>query len=251
MEVINYFKNIFSKSNLSANISLFSILGIMAILFSNIADLYTSETYFGYPPTRYWELVLDIIVVLLLSILFKGYVYDYAHKLYQDECAQLPDVNIKSFITFFKMLPLFVTWYTYTILLAILGTHIFSMFNFWAYCYYGLIICLTPFISVVFAIYAKDFNFAHTVFNPVPLFKVLRYGFKDVLVFLLELIPFLAIVYIVFDKSFSYTKSLANYPSVQLAIRLALLSVSAYISGVFSLVYVQGFVKIIRKNNIE
>jgi len=250
MNITNHIKSLYGKENLFAHIYIFSILGVMAIFSSNIADLYFDVVYFGFPPVGNAELLFNIMVSLFIFILFKGYVYDYAGALFEDDDAKLPDIKIKSFVTFFKIFPLCVAWLTYFIIMLIVGMISFKIINIWSDIYYTFVWGLIPFISMIFVMYSKNFNLGTSIFNPLPLFAVIKKSFGLILLFLLKTVPFIFLIAYLFFRCFIFTKYLANYPFAQLGIRLFLLSLSVYFCGVVSLIYVRGFVEIAKEKEL-
>ena len=250
MKVLKHVKDIFVKGNVFAHISIFSILGIMAIFFGNIADLYFDVMYFGFPPLENWEMMSDVLVSVIIFVLFKGYLYDYARALFEDRDALLPEIKVNCIATFFKMFPMYVVWLTYVTLMLIIGMNVFKIINIWSDIYYTVLWCSIPFIWLLMLVYSKNFDIGTSIFNPLPLFSIIKKSFNAVVLFILKTVPAILLIGFLIFKCFIYTRYLANYPSVQLGIRLFLLSLSVYLCAVMSLFYVRGFVGIAKEKEL-
>ncbi|MBR1423946.1 hypothetical protein IJ579_00095 [bacterium] len=246
MGILNYLKKIYSgKENLFNHISLFSIFGIMAICLGNRFFAWYGGTYFGHLKLTnvglYWSFVIGL-VLLIFSI---GYVFEVMHNAYDEEY-NLPEISLSGITTFVKILPLFIVWGMYVALIAALGFVIFPVDSNRYYVYNSLILLLSPFMGVIFAIYARDFEYKIEYFNPLYIFKILDKSFFEVLKLFIKTFLILIFALLVVCLLFIYSN---DFEKIKLALimRFGALCFAAYALNIIQYVYVVGLTNIVNK----
>lgn len=246
--MLTYFKNIFyGKHNILTQICLFSIIGIMTTLFSNLITLYSPTNYFGYCSMEMKQLMPAIILSIIIFSYLAGYIYTYTNSLFEEPKTQLPEISFKPLLNFLKMLPVHVIWAVYFAGLIFLGLVMFKMFTPVSYTYYTLIACLAPFTFLIITIYSKNFGFGYSIYNPFKLFTIIRKTFLKTANLTIRLALIVICSIFAFKFCFYQTRLLANFPTLQLAVRLILLTLCVYFTNVYALVFAQGAVNISNK----
>lgn len=246
MEIFQYLKKIYHGKNVLFNhISLFSLLGVMTIVLNNYASSVIGSVYgayFGFPPINNVELYIDIIVGLMLFIFFTGYCYKFVNSLYND-AEGIPDLSLSSYTVFVKMFPLFIMWGLYILTLSMAGLVFFRIDTLSFYIYYSIIICLLPFVKLIFVIFAKDFKFNSELYNPLMLFKVLDKSLGDVIFLSIEALILSILPCVIVYLFFHYSNIIEN-PSVKLGLRLGGFCFGVYFFNIIKYIYSIGLVKI-------
>lgn len=253
MNILKHIKGIYQgKNNLSNHISLFSILGIMTIVLnnyiaSNLSSMYAS--YFGFAPATNLEVYIDVIVGVMLLIFSIGYFYEFVNNSYS-EVDKLPEVSLKPYCYFLKILPIVLMWLNYITFLALLGFNMFKFDSPMFAVYYALLFCLIPFIDIFLMFYAKDFKFTFDAINPLKLVKIIDKTFSSVILLLVKIFITAIIPICIIYLSFRYSVLIKN-SFVQLGLRLGTVCVSVYFFNILRYTYSIGCVEIIKNKLLE
>lgn len=253
MNIFKYIKGIYQgKKNLSNHITLFSIFGIMTIVLnnyiaSNLSSMYAS--YLGFAPSTNLEIYIDVIIGVMLLIFSVGYFYEFVHNTYS-EADNLPEISLKPYADFLRMLPIILMWINYMAFFALLGFHMFRIDSPMFAVYYALLVCLIPFIDIILMLYAKDFKFTFDAINPLKLVKVIDKTFGSVVVLsvkllIVSIIP-VCLIYLLFRYSVLVKNSF-----VQLGLRLGGVCISVYLVNVLRYIYSIGCVEIIKNKWLD
>lgn len=252
MKVFEYLRNIYTgKNNLNNHISIFLLSGIMALClnqkFESIFEGFING-YFGYSTSNEFLIYGSFVIGLVLFIFFTGYYYENIHNFYNDK-KTLKDFSLSSFIIFVKMLPLFIVWGMYFSLFIAIGYIAFDMSNALFYLYFGILFCLPPFISIIYTIYAENFEYKIKYFNPLFLLSIINKCFIAIIRLIFEL-AILSILPIIFLQSVFKYNILIKNTETQLTIRLLTLCTSVYFTQILYYLFSQGLIDII-KNKLQ
>ncbi len=257
MEVFKYFKQLYQgKDVLSNHITLFSLLGIMVILLNNAAAHWGSNIlyfdFFAVAPSSDLELWLNIFFGILILIYMIGYGIKFIHKVIEENNIELPNFDLEPSSYFVKFLPVFLIWifyYVATFLAGILFT--FSDNNpVLVYVFSSIMICLIPFIHLIFVEYVRDFKITKNIIYPWNIFRYLDKNIGDVIflvaaVIILSLIPD-AVIFLMLK----FAHGLAS-EVMKLSVYLAGLCIGLYLIFVLKLVYFAGLAKILNEKFVK
>lgn len=249
MTIFNILKNIYSgKNNLLKHISIFSLSGIMTLALNNVISSYLGNIYsgfLGFPPSDKLELSLDLVVGLLLGMFFFGYSYNFVNS-YFKESNGLPDLDLSSFSVFLKMLPIFISWTLYIVFLSFLGAAFIPITSPYFYIYYSILICILPFVNIIYVMYAKNFILTPNLFLPKVLFKIIDRTLGDV-IFLIIKILLISSLNILIIYLFFYFAKTVHSQYFQLGLRLFGLCTGVYLFSIIQYLYMGSMVNIVRK----
>lgn len=253
MNILKHIKGIYQgKNNLSNHISLFSIFGIMTIVLnnyiaSNLSSMYAS--YFGFAPAANLEIYIDIIIGVMLLIFSVGYFYEFVNNSYS-ESDKLPELSLKPYCYFFKMLPIALMWINYMAFFTLLGFNMFKIDSPMFALYYALLFCLIPFVDIILILYAKDFKFTIEAINPLKLVKIIDKTFSSVILLLVKIFITAIIPICIIYLSFRYSVLIKN-SFVQLGLRLGTVCISVYLVNILRYIYSVGCVEIIKNKLLD
>lgn len=256
MEVINYLKQLYKgKGAIYRHITLFSILGIMVILLNNIFATVTNSlalNFFIAKPSSNIELILDFFVGFLLMFYILGYEYKFINNIINSDEISLPEFNSQPFGTFFKILPVFLLWQLYYMLISYFGNHYINTFqsSVYSYIFNTVLLCLIPFILMIYIRYSADFKLTKEVILPWVIFKYIDGTIVDIVVWCVEFGIFIIIPSLVI---FGFAEAILTIKNdlVKLACIILGLSINAYIITIFRLVFNIGISKIVKKKFLD
>ncbi len=251
MEVIQYLKNIYDKENLGTHAILFSTFGIMMIFLNNIVNFLFGynvlNNFFGYAPKFELEVAINFVVGTLLIIYSLGYVYNYGHKLLNDEISSsLPEPTFEAFSSFAYMLPVLLVWGCYGFILGAIGFMFFKLGTFNNYLYYSILLCFLPFVNIIFLIFSKDYLYKTKFFNPLFVFKIINRTLFRVLKLCIGVF-FVNITFVFIALGVVYYAHYVENEVLKFCINLFGLCLGGYFLNILNYVYTQGLVKIIKE----
>ena len=193
-------------------------------------------------------ILLYIILTITIILFIIGYLYRFSNSLYNNKEIKLPEIDFESFSTFIKMLPILLTWGIYVLALIILG---FCLFNIKTHTrimitYYTLILCILPFIQVLFVYYSKDFGKNTKLFGIKALYDIIHKTLMPVTNLLIIVIPLFCINFLIPHYISIFSTYIRNL-SLQLACRLLALTILIYLFNIINYVCIQYFVDTIKK----
>lgn len=248
MNILKNLKSVyFGDGCLFTHLSIFSLLGIMTLALNNVLSSSLGNLmggFLGFAPSNKYELFLNFLIGLLILIFFIGYSFNFANYCFKQNC-RLPEVNLDSMSVFVKMLPLFIIWGIYITFLCMLGGVLIPYTSPFFYIFYSVIICIIPFIYIIYVIFAQDFVYHSELFNPKFLFKVLDKTFGAV-IFLTVQLCLLCILPVVVVNIFFYLAKLLHSPYWQLGLRLLGVCSGVYLFFIVKLLYLSRLSNIIR-----
>ncbi len=242
MEVLKQLKQIYlSKNALQNHITLFSIIGLFVLFVCKYTASWANilyQDFFIVPPSNAVELWFYLFSLILILIYLTGYGYNFINRVLNDKDFVLPEFTLEPFYIFIKMIPLFIFWGIYYIAAAILGVYVFTSYeNFmFSYVYMAIMICLIPFVLMIFAFFAKNFKYDKKFFLLPILGKALDRTLGDIIflsiqIFIVSLIPVLIIVGVEYCSKF-ISENLLN-----LSIRLCAACLVVYITVILNYLY--------------
>ncbi|MBQ8460548.1 hypothetical protein IJ541_10670 [bacterium] len=198
-------------------------------------------SFFSVPPSTNLELALDCAFGLLILLFLFAYEYKFINKIMNEDIVELPDLNIETFGIFFKILPLFIIWQIYFIIIALCGTFICIKINNTSisYIFASIMLCITPFISMIFTEFSKDFKFKKEYFNPFYIFKFLDKTLSDVIILFLDLCIVMIIPACIFYLIFDYAGSIKS-ETIKLGTYLGTTCLSVYTGFIMKYLYCAG-----------
>lgn len=249
MNVLSYLKEIYcDRKSLFIHVSLLSLIGIMAIsgceyLTYLLGNIFSS--FLGYSSANHYILSLEIFILLMLLIYFSGYLFKSSNTFFTQE-SKLPDLSLSAYQSFVKMLPVFVVWIIYLLISLFFLIFAFKPETILFYTYISIILCILPFINLIWVLYSKNFEINRKYFSIEFLCKVIDKTFLSVVnlvvqTILLGTVPTIIIFYVI--KYSNTVKSI----SFQLGLRLGSICLTAYILYVLLLVFNFGLVNIAKK----
>ena len=124
MEFVTYLKEIYAgKDAIRKHLLLFSITGIVLLLFNNIVSTYTNDLFseqltIGTSSTI--EFVVDFVFGATLWLHIFGYEYKFLSDIMNDGKITLPEFDHEILATFGKMFPVFFLWQIYFFVITFL-----------------------------------------------------------------------------------------------------------------------------------
>jgi len=205
MEVFKYQRQFFrDKISIFKQISLFSIVGIMVILFNNFSSNYLNmflDNFYITPPANPLWTTLSLAAAVFIMMYLTGYRYLFINKTLKNDGIIMPEFTLEAFSALILMLPVILAWAVYYLItITVVCFILYKYMSLNAYCvFYSVMLCLLPFVFILFCEFAADFKYKKNYFNPIYLYKILDKTLGDVIILSLEiLIPALiagAIVY--------------------------------------------------------
>lgn len=246
MNVLNYLKEIYcDKKSFFLQISLLSLIGIMTIsgceyLTYILGNLFSS--FLGYATGGHYVLSVELFIFLMLLIYFSGYLYRFSNNAFHKD-SKLPDLSLSGYQSFVKMLPVFIVWIIYLIIslvILFIGLRAESVLF---YTYLSIIICILPFINLIWVLYSNDFVLNRKYFSILFLLKVIDKTFLSMINLIAQTIIIGILPTLIISGIIKYSNSV-KYTSIQLSLRLGGICLSVYILYILLLVFNLGLVKI-------
>ena len=234
MEIFRFLKGIYSgKDNLLNHIIIFSLSGILAILFSKCCAYYFGIFYFGYPLTSGWLVDICLSFMVCVALFFFGYLYSYSNNIYKNDNSNLPNIEFTAFDSFIKMIPITLFWGAIVGILVFLGLIFFNLQKefFESMFYFSCIFILIPFVNVIFALYSKNFSSKLALYSPLAPFKIMSKTFVPVVLLTIECIILGSMLLLVLHKLFIFSNKIPN-PNIQIGLRLFVLSLGVYMLNI-------------------
>ena len=249
MNVLSYLKEIYcDRKSLFIHVSLLSLVGIMAIsgceyLSYLLGNIFSS--FLGYSSANHYILSLEMFILLMLLIYFSGYLFKSSNAFFTQE-AKLPDLSLSAYQVFVKMVPVFVVWIIYLLISLVFLVFAFRPDTILFYTYISIVLCLLPFISLIWVLYSKDLELNRKYFSIKFLCNVIDKTFLSVVnlvvqTIILGIIPISIISYVI-----KYSNTVKS-TSLQLGLRLGSICLSVYILYILLLVFNLGLVNISKK----
>ena len=253
MDIFKDIKQIYSgRKNISNHIAIFSLLGIMILLLNNkISFDWIAFTggYFGCPMLSEELLHLSLVGGIVIFIYSIGYIFQNAHNFYINK-SELAEPSLSSFVIFVKMLPLFIYWGVIILLFSAAGLAAFNVESVLFYLYFSILICIPPFINIIYVMYARDFNLKPLYFSPLFLFEIIDKTVGPIIKLSLKLLIVCVIPAGILYFMFLYSAKVRS-PFIQLGLRLGALCIGVYFSNILHYIYSQGLVKVVEEKLLD
>jgi hypothetical protein len=250
MEVFKQIKEkFFNKGTISNHITLFSIIGILFLLFckvvANTGYGYLLSDYYLAPSSTMIEKYLCLTTFIVGFIYLVGYWVKSLHTT-QTEGKVFSDFDLQPFVIFLKSLPLILTWIAYYILFAIFGIIIFSKSFF--YSILALLLSLLPFVYIIFIGFAKNLTLRKSHFNPLKIVRLLYRHLGAVIYFSIKFFVVAIITFYLISKLHILFANLQNQTQ-NLGWHLIFGCVIAYLLYVFHCYYTFRLAKITKNSD--
>ena len=251
MNILRIIKELYTgKDNLVAQITIFALVGIMAIAFNEVISLFTGNTLYAvFSVPSYAEVIIFSMLGIMIFIFFTGYIYKFVHENYTSEIAFLPSISMNCFTTFIKVFPVMFVWGIYFGIAGLLGTTFLKADRIEFYIYWAFLMILLPFINIIFVKFVKNYTYNAEIFNPIYVVKIIRKVFIKVILYLLQFILLGFVISVLSSLCFKFGVT-GQTRVVELIIILTTLCISSYLQQVLNLAYYRGLTEIIKKNGV-
>lgn len=249
MDVFKYLITIYQgKDSIYKHISIFSLLGILTIAI-NCYGAYLFGSVFGdflgFAPANFTEIFINLFILIMLLCYFVGYYYQYINNMFNDNNSLL-EPSLSAYSVFLKFIPLFLTWGIYIVGLLFLGLVLFPINNISFHVFFTILMCLIPFVSLLFVAFAKDYKYRSDLFNPFIVLWVLDKTLGAV-IFLTCKIVILSILPILLIYSLFHYSSFPSNPLLKLGFRIFVSCIGMYLFSMLGYIYSMGLVKIVKE----
>jgi hypothetical protein len=255
MRTLNYFKSIYSGEDaFRKHLLLFSITGILTLLINNILSGISGSiltVQLTVQPASFSECLVDFVFTGILWFHIFGYEYKFLNNIMNDGEITLPEFDSGVFLTFCKMIPIFVLWQIYFFVITFFtGIYTFATNDLVYYFLAGtFMLFITPFVFMIYVKFAKDFKYTKDVLTPLALIKIIDKGLVDVVIWSIKLGAF-ALIPAAFMIGYMDWAVNIDTQIPRLIAYLGGLCVSAYIFMIFKLIYGLGIANIIKEKNL-
>lgn len=248
MNILKILKELYTgKSNLIAQLGIFSLIGIMIISANQVVSAFTGNTLYSvFAAPSEGEVIIFALTGIMLFIYFSGYLFKFVHESFDSSETELASISMDCFPIFLKTFPVMFIWSVYVGFALLLGYLLFTINRLEFFAYIILILILLPFVNMVFIIFAKDFSYSKQIFNPGIVVKLMSKTFVPAALFLIQYLFSGLVVSIIFGFIFTFI-SYVNSREQQILSILLILSVSSYIQMILNLVYYKGLTEILKK----
>lgn len=249
MQVLNYLKLLYSSNKiLSKHVCLFSIIGLFVLALvkytASYGNLILYHNFYISVPASGYELWVYLFVMLFLLVYVVGYVSNLASNFMNDRTEILPEFTLKPFYYFVKLIPLYICWSIYFILIGYL---IYSISGEKSHVVlFGLVqLFFVPFVWIIQTAFLKNLKYAVAYFNPFTLFKVIINSLLQLLIFDVQIIILAVVPAFVLFKILTYSIP-AKFLYLNLPIKLGSMCLMAYVIAIFVLIYQMGLCNIVK-----
>ena len=251
MNILKIIKELYTgKDNIIGQITIFALVGIMAIAFNEVISVYTGNTLYAiFVVPSNSEVIIFSMLGIMIFIFFTGYIYKFIHENYESETACLPSVSMDGFTTFIKVFPVLFVWGLYLGLMVFAGLVLFGSASVELYAFLIILLVLLPFINMVFIQFAKDFKYHRRIFNPLIVAAIIKKTFIKLLLFLLQFIIAGIIISAINVFLLKYAMN-GQSRTIQLISVLSVLCICSYLQQVLNLAYYKGLTEIIKKSEV-
>ena len=252
MDFVSYFKAIYCGKNAARkHILLFSVTGIVALLFNNMSTYFTNNllseqlTVGAASPA---EFAVDFTFGVLLWLHIFGYEYKFLSGIMNDGELTLPEFDHDVMATFGKMFPLFFLWQIYFFVITFFtGIYTVATKDLVYYFLAGtLMLFFTPFVFMIYIKFSKDFKYTKDVLVPWSIIKYIDKGLVDVVIWSVKFGAY-AILPIAFLVGYMEWATQITPQTPRLIAYLAGICVGSYIFTVYKLIYGIGMAKIVKE----
>ena len=256
MEALKYLKLLYSGENATKrHITLFSIIGLIVLMWNNVISAFGNNLIYPFITTveiTNVELFLELFFGVCLLFLLFGYEYVFIHKVMNENTTELPELESDSYSVFFKMLPIFILWQFYYTVVSVVGGGVLAVIknSVASYIFSSVMLCLTPFVFMVFINYAYDFKVRKEIFFPWTIIKYLNKSMMDVIKFFIEFCIVAALPVFALIGFFDWFFSIQD-PTQKLCATLICLCVASYVFVIFKYVFSLGLAKIVKEKFIN
>lgn len=248
MNVFKYLLNLYtSKDALFNHITLFSLSGLMTVAFSSYLSSVFGNIYGSFfdfislsPVASDFMLVLAV----MLLIFFTGYNYSVTNRMFYGT-EELPELSLVSYFIFVKILPVILVWKIYEFAFFAAGIVFIPITSPVFYIYFSVLLCILPFLSLIYSMFVKDFKYRAEVFSPVTVFRVLNRSL-GLIIFLWLQILVLAIIPCTVGYLLLKCSPLILNHVWQMGIKLGGVCILFYLSLVIKFAYNRGLVEIVQ-----
>jgi len=251
MNILKILKELYTgKDNLIAQITIFALVGIMAIAFNEVVSVFTGNTLyavFTVPSNN--EVIIFSMLGIMIFIFFTGYIYKFVHENYEFETASLPSVSMNCFITFVKIFPVMLVWVIYLCVMGLLGLFLFGTTSIKFYVYLTFLLIILPFINMVFIKFSKDFKYSLRIFSPLIIAEFMKKAFMKVFLFMLQFVV-LGLIISGINVFLLKLSMEGQSRTVQLISVLTTICIISYAHQILNLAYYKGLTEIIKKNEV-
>lgn len=235
-----------TKENIFKHFTLFSLLGIFTIALNNFCAYFVGieiPIWFNSPGKI--ETFIDLFIGLIIFIFLNGYYYKYVHALFNNEKAQIPEISLDCFLTFWKMLPLFLLWNIYIFVFVFLGMGLFVLGSLSSLIYFSILGIIIVFINLIYIEYAKDFNISSHYFTLKFLTNIISKTFFKVIAATVKFLCITGLTFYLMYQLFLKTLFIKNH-GLSLGVILLLLCIGSYLFTIFNYFYTKKLVKILK-----
>lgn len=249
MEVFKYLLQMFNtKSALTRQISLFSLVGIMVICLNNYTSSWTNmlfDNFYITPPANHIYIKVSLFIAFLIFFYLTGYGYKLFGSVSYDGKFSMPEFSLEPFTAFFKMILLFSVWlFYYAAIISVVCLLLYDYHNIMCYyVFYSIMLCLLPFVFIIFTEFAQNFKYEIKYFNVFYLFKILDKCLGDVIFLSLEVLISLIITVVLIYTVFLYSLNIKQ-EIWQFGVRYFGICLSVYVFTVLNYIYHIGLAKI-------
>lgn len=251
MNILKIIKELYTgKDNLVAQLTIFALVGIMAIAFNEVISVFTGNTLYAiFTVPSNEEVIIFSMLGIMIFIFFTGYIYKFVHENYESETTSLPSVSMNCFTTFVKVFPVIFVWGLYLGLLSFAGLVLLGSKTAEFYAFLLTLFVLLPFINMVFIRFAKDFKYERKIFNPLTVAGIMEKTFVKVFLFLLQFILLGLIISVINAFLIKYAMDKQSR-IIQLISVLAVICACTYLQQILNLAYYKGLTEIIKKSGV-
>lgn len=256
MEVFKYLFQMYNnKQSLVRQISLFSLIGLMVIFFNNFASGWLNlffENFYINPPASELVVKLSLGLAIFICVYLIGYTYKFIRGVSQNGKAGLPDFDLEPFALFIRMIPMALIWTVNYLIIFLAGSFVLHKFSTSPnnYLFYSLMICLIPFILIIFAKFAGDFKYQQRYFSFSYFVKVIDKSLGDVIFLSLEIIIPAVLIVAAIYAAFMYSAHIKS--DIWLfGVRYFIICLSIYLFIILQYTYFTGLTKIAGKPTLE
>lgn len=251
MNILKIIKELYTgKDNLVAQLTIFALVGIMAIAFNEVISVFTGNTLYAvFTTPSNEEVVIFSMVGVMIFIFFTGYIYKFVHENYKNEPTTLPSISMNCFTTFVKIFPVILVWGLYLGFTVFAGLALLGSDNKEFYAYIITLVVLLPFINMVFIKFAKDFKYDKKIFNPLIIAVFMEKTFMKVFLLIVQFI-ILAVIISGINIFLLKISTEGQSRTFQLTAVLTIICVVSYLQQVLNLAYYKGLTEIIKKSEV-
>ncbi len=251
MNFLTELKSIFTgRHNLYCQLSIFSLIGLMAVFLNNklttlLGGIYGA--YFGFAPYTPYLTYFQFLASIIIFMYLVGYLFKYSHDIFNSNSQNLPEISLDCFSVFLKSAPLILAWLSYYLIFSVIGLMSFYVFSPQLYIYTAVLICFLPFVPLCFAKFSQNLNLEWKYFSPIFAIRLIDKIFFPML-FLIFLTAIFAgvfggLIYLIF-----FGANHLSTDTLKISVRIFGICFGMYFLYILSLAYIGQCAKLIKQN---